>query len=58
MRKRNKNHTPNPKAVARDKMRDMSDRTLPPAVSRLLGIVSNKGAVSRYHRYLVDKYVR
>jgi len=58
MRKRNKNQTPNPKAVTRDNMRDTSDRTLSPAVSRLLGIVSNKSAARRYHQYLVEKYGR
>ena len=37
---------------------DGSENTLSPAVSRLLGIVSNKSAVKHYRQHLVEKYGR
>jgi len=39
-------------------LEDASELRLPPVVSRLLGIVSDKDAVKHYRQHLVEKYGR
>lgn len=62
MTKRNENRPPDAEAVTSVKRHDeryeTAERRLSPAVTRLLGIVSDKDAMKQYRQYLVEKYGR